>query len=455
MSMHRALSCAAAAVILLGAKAPAATLDEAALRIALSVARQVSCVDEGQTYFISGLPIEDASRSLSAGSLDQLQAEFFGTLNRELPSCVQISEASAAFGTLEYLQNIGQFSELGTAQRERIEEQLAGADAILGATVARVSGSYTATVELTSLRDGLAIVETSFQLDERYGTISCGSGAVAEANGLEVMAEQLIDRLSDGQTLLVASATYQATDNATNYGSYLADRFRAALSALADDPITNTEISVRIHPGADLYEPAAGEYEITLSYWPCEDLSATQLNVVVTSENGDVFILAQELSLSAVPAALEVVPPADDEVSNPADVDAGILVLSPSVVGLGEELTVTAEPPVGCRPFFFNLSETGRLTPLPLEFFEQSEILPGVLRYDINSNTDFGLVVTPEDEPGVHRLGFVCQPENITRDGIRDIFRRFRSELEIERQGVIEVDGEPIIYNLMSYDIVR
>jgi hypothetical protein len=269
------------------------------------------------------------------------------------------------------------------------------------------------------------------------------------------MAEQLVDRLSDGQALLVASATFQDTDNATNYGSYLADRFRAALSAAADDPITNAEISVRRHPGANVYQPVAGEHEVELSYWPCEDLSAIQLNVVVTSENGDVFTLAQELSLSAVPAALEVVPSVEDEASNPEDVDAGILLLSPSAVALGEELTVTAEPPVGCRPFFFNLSESGRLTPLPLEFFERSEILPGVVRYDINSNTDFGLVVTPEDEPGVHRLGFICQPEDIARDGIREIFRTFRSELEIERQGVIEVDGERVIYNLMSYDIVR
>jgi hypothetical protein len=344
---------------------------------------------------------------------------------------------------------------LGAAQRERIEEQLAGADAILEATVARVSGSFTATVELTSLRDGLAIVETIFQLDDRYSSVRCGSGAVAEASGLETMAEQLVDRLSDGQALLVASATYQDTDNATNYGSYLADRFRAALSAAADDPITNAEISVRRYPGANVYQPVEGEYEVELSYWPCEDLSATQLNVVATSENGDVFTLARELSLSAVPAALEVIPSTEDDASNPDNVDAGILLLSPSAVALGEELTVTAEPPIGCRPFFFNLSENGRITPLPLEYFERSEILPGVVRYDINPETDFGLVVTPEDEPGVHRLGFICQPEDITRDGIREIFRMFRSELEIERQGVIEVDGERVIYNLMSYDIVR
>ena len=114
---------------------------------------------------------------------------------------------------------------------------------------------------------------------------------------------------------------------------------------------------------------------------------------------------------------------------------------------------ISAEPPADCNPFFFDLAPGGRLTPLPLNIFDITEIRAGFIRYDNNEQSKYGITIQPEDERGAHRMGFVCQPQAMTNEDIRSVFKDLRSELVNREAGEVEKSNLSIIFNTSQYVI--
>lgn len=442
---------------LLSSPVHSATLDEAALRLAVAIARDVLCPAHGaEDYNISVLPFEDATQSLSDGALDQLQTDFLTKLLQERPSCVEVTEVGAAFETLTYFQNLGRWEDLAAGQRQELQARLAGADAVVFSTISRVDGLYRATVELTDLPEGTAVASASFDVPEQYTTNTCGSSAVSERRGLEALSTALYERLGPSATLYVEPATYQNTGEALGYGHYIADQFISFLSETAQNILTGEGLSVRAAAEGSQTTVGDNEFSTQIRYWPCDDLSAARVNVSATSRSGAMISLTQELSLSAVPSGVAIMPyPTAGSLESEDTVDHGVMRVAPRLVRAGDILTIYAEPPSGCSPFFFDVSTGGQLTPIPLDIFDITEIRPGLIRYENNSESDYGIIVQPEDELGTHRLGFICEPADLTRDGIRNVFRQLRTEFAETNQGVLMADDLEIIFNTMTYEILR
>jgi hypothetical protein len=441
------------------------TLNEAALRLALSISRADSCTSqETMSYSVAVLPFDDDSQSLSEAAMDQLHADLMSILLQEGPSCLEVTDVGSALETLSYFQSLGRWSDLGAHQREEVQERLAGVNAIVSTTISRVDGMYSAAVELTSLSDGSAVASVSFDVPEQYSTQRCGASAMSEALGLEALATTLIERLGRASALYVEPASYQNTEEALVYGHYITDQFIGSLSSHSQNLLTGANLSVRASQEDEQVILGENEYSLELRYWPCDDLSAVRVNLIATSSTGSIVSLSQELSLEAVPVGVEIVPVPTEE-SEESDqpssailedpVDLGVIRVSPRLVGVGEILTLYAEPPASCAPFFFDLSEGGQLTPIPLDIFDISEVRPGLIRYENNAQSQLGIIIQPEDEPGIHRFGFICQPPELSNDGIRNVFRQLRNEFAETNQGVLTADDLEIIFNTMSYEIFR
>lgn len=450
--------------------ASATTLDEAALRLALSVSREFVCPSTNETFTIAALPIEDESNTLSDDAINQLEADFLRLLLAELTPCVEVTDVTSALETLTYLQNIGSWRELGEQRRIELRTQLAGAEAILTTSISRVGGAYSASVNLTSLTDGLMIANAGFGVPEQFTNSSCGATAASEERGLERLATALIDRLGQAAVIHLAPATYQDGTEASAYGSYLTDQFIAELTVIGNDVISDSAIRILRHPASNVFELSEGDHEISLRYWPCDDLSAVRLVVVASSAEGDVITMSQELSLSALPAGLDLVPsstgveptealPLEGQPpvlpSDAGDIDVGFMSVNPRLANVGDVLTVIAEPPASCTPFFFDLSPGGRLTSIPLDIFNISEIRPGMIQYVNDSGSQYGIIIQLEDEPGIHRLGYICQPASISEEGVREIFRRIRGDFAERQSGTITVEDYQVVFNTSFYEILR
>lgn len=94
------------------------------------------------------------------------------------------------------------------------------------------------------------------------------------------------------------------------------------------------------------------------------------------------------------------------------------LAVAPASVGQGEFVTIQADLPAACVPAFFNLAPSGRLTPIPNDFFRQSAQQPDRTLWEITQDTDYAVVVQEEDERGPNRLGVICTPKPVDNAGV-------------------------------------
>ena len=90
---------------------------------------------------------------------------------------------------------------------------------------------------------------------------------------------------------------------------------------------------------------------------------------------------------------------------------------------------------------------------MPLNIFDITEIRAGLIRYDNNKQSKYGITIQPEDERGAHRMGFVCQPQEMTNEDIRSVFKDLRTELNNREVGKIENSNLSIIFNTSQYVI--
>lgn len=88
-----------------------------------------------------------------------------------------------------------------------------------------------------------------------------------------------------------------------------------------------------------------------------------------------------------------------------------LLAVYPPYVTVGEEVSVVADVPKSCKPFFLNIGPGGKLTPIPLNFFKQVELGNSQYRYEISPGSRYGLVVQEQDDKGKNNFGYFCEPD--------------------------------------------
>jgi hypothetical protein len=88
----------------------------------------------------------------------------------------------------------------------------------------------------------------------------------------------------------------------------------------------------------------------------------------------------------------------------------------------------------------------------------QDAPIDAIIVFQIYASTEenaYGIIVQPEDEPGLHRLGFICQPSGLSQDGVRDVLRQLRREHAESNGGVVTTEGWDVVFNTMTYEILR
>ena len=440
--------------------AQADTVDEAALRMSLSLAQSQECAATSSILSVVAMPAVDASQSLTNEQIDLIRSEYLIAIGSELPSCARLTDAVAAFGTIEFMTEFDSSGRITEAQHDLIERKLQNAHSVLVLKIEKLDERYQATAQLTSISEGQTISVTRYNVPERQTQTECGANAAAEKRGLAKLAEDILGVLNPIKGLHVKNGLYQDTDETFGYGSYIAQQFLVALTNERKKRVFKSVFPIKLHKEDTVaYE---GEYELTLRYWVCDNNESANLTVTAESPDGNSGVFTQSLSLQLLPSGISYapeIPSQQDQLSEVEDNELtgepywGLMSVLPERVSPGELLVISAEPPEDCNPFFFDLAPGGRLTPLPLNIFDITEIRPGLIRYDNNEQSKYGVTIQPEDEPGAHRMGFVCQPQAMTNEEIRSVFKVLRTELVNRPVGEVEKSNLSIIFNTSQYVI--
>ena len=442
--------------------AHADTVDEAALRMSLSLAQSPECTSASSTLSVVAMPAVDMSQSLSDEQVDLIRSEYLIALGSELPSCTRLTDAIAAFGTIEFMTEVDSSGRITDAQQDLIESKLQNAHSILVLKIEKLSEKYQATAQLTSISEGQTISVTRYNVPEQQTRTECGVNAAAEKRGLAKLADDMLSVLNPIKGLHVKNGLYQDTDETSGYGSYIAQQFLVALTNERKERVFKSEFPIKIHRENSVVDD--GEYELTLRYWVCDDNKSANLTVTAEAPDGNSGVFTQSLSLQLLPSGVDYVPENlghQDQLSVSEDREQssqpfwGLMSVLPKRVSSGELLSISAEPPADCNPFFFDLASGGKLTPLPLNIFDITEIRAGFIRYDNNEQSKYGITIQPEDEQGAHRMGFVCQPQEMTNEDIRGVFKDLRSELVNREAGEVEKLNLSIIFNTSQYVITE
>lgn len=132
-----------------------------------------------------------------------------------------------------------------------------------------------------------------------------------------------------------------------------------------------------------------------------------------------------------------------------------ILSVYPSSVKTGEEIAVVADVSPSCKPTFFNVSPDEKITPIPNQFFKKVALRNGQTRHEISPGSRYGLIVQEQDERGVNRLGFFCQPNHVERNEKKNLLRSLVTKI---KQGDEEGEfahgkSKNIKYQFLPYEI--
>jgi hypothetical protein len=434
--------------LVLTSTANAQTLEGSAARLSSLLASHIDC-SRTDGALVGIFPFEEATLPLSEQNAFLLYEIFLGTVIERAPACVRFVDGRGAFVTLDYLGKSGNLRESGQQQLAQIQSSLASADYTLDGTVMESAGEFEAVFRLTALKTGQAIGRVSFPVPERFRAAACGDGALPIDSAVRQMAETLLQRNGRIELVTATGGRYAQTDIVTDAGSFLEDGLLAELSRLSENVITDAALRIRRDPAGDA-TPEAGSYTLFLRYWVCEGDRSAKLSATLRSPDGQDITEARSISLSTLPAGLPLRPMTNPERS-------GDLSVSPLMATVGTELSLLAGPPAYCNPFFFNIAPSGRVTPIPLEYFRRLDIGGGNIRYEISPASEFGLAVQEDDEVGLNHLGYLCQPEEV-RD-MSDL-KRLIGELLKARgssiEGLLDLAGMSIsYYRIAGFDIVK
>jgi hypothetical protein len=423
-------------------------IDASATRLMSELSVRVDCAD-GDSALVGIFPFDEAQLPLTAQNAFRLYEGFLGALIAGAPPCVRFIDGRGAFVTLAYLGQSGALRESGQRQRAQIQESLASATYMLDGTVLESGGDFDAVFRLTALATGEALGRVSFRVPERFRSAACGDGALPVDVALRRMAEALLQRTGPLGSLTATGGRYAQTEIVTEAGAYLEETFLADLSRASENVLSGAALRVRRSPSVDL-DAEPGSYTMFMRYWPCDGDGAARLSITLRSLDGRDVTETRSISLASLPSGLPLRPRREPSIS-------GDLTVSPLLATVGTEVSLLAAPPSFCNPFFFNIAPSGRLTPIPLDFFRVLDLGGGRIRYEISPQWDFGLVVQEDDEVGLNHLGYLCQPEQV-RD-MSDLQRLLVELLDRrhgDAEGVIEVPGlSSAYYRLGGFEIFR
>jgi hypothetical protein len=131
-----------------------------------------------------------------------------------------------------------------------------------------------------------------------------------------------------------------------------------------------------------------------------------------------------------------------------------ILSVYPDQATTGEEIAMVADVLGACQPAFFDLSSSGKVTPIPLQFFKQVVLGSGQTRYEISPGSRYGLVVQDSDERGKHTLGFFCEPAGLDKDAKIGLLRELKSQFDAgSLEGVVKSGQTEAKFLFQNYQI--
>lgn len=462
--MRSLSTCLSLAFVFAAPTAWSQTIGEAALRSALQLAQTPECDSATNPFSVVALPLVDASQSLSENQIEVIRSNFLSAFSSELPSCARLTDAVSAFATISFMTELDNSGRLTESQRIAIEETLQNAHSVVALKINRMDEQYQVTVSITSINDGHSISDTRYYLPKPQTTASCGGSAVSEQLGLVSLADNLVNGIHPIQGLHIATALYQHTDQSLDYGSYITQQLLGRITTARNAKLFATDFPVRLSDNPTDMGP--NEYAVSIRYWICETTQSARIVVSAASSSGEAAVFTQTLSLKVLPSGMSYLPPSEVEVQELDEADTstvegenaqsvGIVNVSPVRVTTGDILTVSAEPPASCNPFFFDLASGGQLTPIPLHIFDVTEAPTGLERYDNTSESKYGITIQDEDERGMHRLGFVCRPSEVSNQEIREVFQELRAEITKYGVGAIEIENTSIIFNTSLYEIIQ
>jgi hypothetical protein len=424
----------------------AQTFEEGVTRLTSLLINEVACAG-AETALVGVFPFDEALLPLTSQNAFRLYEGFLGAVIESAPPCVRFIDGRGAFVTLNYLGQTGTLRESGQQQRAQIQQSLASATYMLDGTVLESGGEFEAVFRLTALASGVAIGRVSFPVPERFRTTACADGALPIETAVRRMSEAFLQRTGPLGQLMATGGRYAQTDIVTDAGAYLEDTFLAELSHASENVLSGAALRVQRNSVAEApAEP--GSYTLSLRYWPCEGDAAARLSITLRSADGRDVTEARNISLATLPSGLGLRP-------RTAPAFSGDLTVSPLLATVGTELSLLAAPPAFCNPFFFNIAPSGKLTPIPIDFFRALDLGGGRVRYEISPQWDFGLMVQEDDEVGLNHLGYLCQPEQVRN--MSDLQRLLVELLELRASvdhGVIEVPGlSPAQFRLSGFEI--
>lgn len=132
-----------------------------------------------------------------------------------------------------------------------------------------------------------------------------------------------------------------------------------------------------------------------------------------------------------------------------------LLTVYPNRVTVDQSVSIVADLPRSCVPFFFNLSPARKLTPIPRQFFKVVEMQNGLFRFEISPVADNRLTVEASDTKGTNRLGYFCEPaEKMENDQIAQTLRAVISQIESGvEDGIVAPLGSDIQFQARGYII--
>jgi len=450
INLYKYTSGLAVSVWLFLAPSYAWSMDSAVSRLAQILEDEVPC-ETGAEALVGIFPFDEANLPLAPQNAFRLYETFLGALLESAPQCVRFIDGRGAFVTLGYLGQTGTLRESGQQQREQIQTGLSSADFMLDGTVLESDGELSVVFRITALSSGIAIGRESFDLPEAYRSSACGDGALPEDVAIRRIAAALLNRAGSVAQIIASGGRYANSDAVTDAGRYLEEQLIAQLSRASENLITGSSLSVRrsVEEEVDgLLEEAT--YALILRYWPCEGDRTARLSVTLRSHDGRDVTEIVNISLGSMPAGLQLRPQTRPSIT-------GELMVYPLLATVGTEVSLLAGPPAYCDPFFFNIAPSGRLTPIPLDFFRQLDLGAGRIRYEISPQWDFGLMVQEDDEIGLNHLGYLCQPTE-ARDmpDLRRLLAELLDRREGDAEGVIELPGlSPAYYRLGGFEVFK
>lgn len=137
-----------------------------------------------------------------------------------------------------------------------------------------------------------------------------------------------------------------------------------------------------------------------------------------------------------------------------AEVEVGTLSLYPTRLTVGQELSVVADVPTGCVPSFVVVAPSGRLTPIPLRFFQTVQLAGAQQRYQISPGGRFGLVIEEQDEKGGHQFGHLCAPGPLEENDLKGALQAVMGELAAgTTRGSVQSVAGPVGFLFRPYEV--